>query len=193
MALSVNGTESGASVVQNPSTTALNDNWSLVPTSNGYYHVIAQHTGLAMYANGTNQGANVVQRLASISAGDDWCFLPVGGNLYEIRNRLSARCVDVASFSKVAGSRLHMWTFVNGTNQKFAMQVAGNVTTTPAVSTAPWLTPVETPVLAASAAHLADGRILLWASKGRKLFGTEKDGVPSTETWTAIYNPTTGG
>jgi hypothetical protein len=52
-----------------------------------------------------------------------------------------------------------------------------------------WLAPVATPVIAVAAAHLPDGKILMWSSKNRDGFGT--DG--STQTWTAIYNPATGG
>jgi hypothetical protein len=51
-----------------------------------------------------------------------------------------------------------------------------------------WLAPVKTPIIAAAAAHLADGRVLMWSSKDRTGFGS--DG--STTTWTAIYNPSTG-
>jgi hypothetical protein len=52
-----------------------------------------------------------------------------------------------------------------------------------------WLPPVATPVLPATAAHLPDGRVLMWSSKSRTDFG--RDG--SVTTWTAIYNPATGG
>jgi hypothetical protein len=59
----------------------------------------------------------------------------------------------------------------------------------PIMPTQVWLPPVETPVLAASAANLPDGRILLWASKDRSVLGLD----PSLLTWTAIFNPVTGG
>jgi galactose oxidase len=189
MALSVEGVASGAIVVQTPATSALNDNWSLVPTLGGYYHVIAQHSGLAMTATSTQFGASVVQRAPSLSSSDDWCFIPVGNSNYEIRNRLSTKCIDVADFSQVAGARVQMWPYVGGPNQKFTVEAVGPVVPTPPLPVQKWLPPVETPVLAASAANLPDGRILMWASKDRSGFGTD----PSLLTWTAIYNPVTGG
>jgi Ricin-type beta-trefoil lectin domain-like len=185
----VAGLTSEEIVVQTPATSALNDNWALFPTSDGYYHVIAQHSGLAMTATSTQFGASVVQRAPSLSASDDWCFVPVGNSNYEVRNRLSLKGLDVAEFSQVVGARVQMWPYQGGPNQKFTVVAVGPQVPTPPLPVQVWLPPVETKVLAASAANLPDGRILMWASKDRSGFGLD----PSLLTWTAIFNPVTGG
>jgi hypothetical protein len=192
MALTVDGNGNGANVMQSPATTALNDNWAFVPTSDGYYHVIAQHSGYALSALGKENGANVVTRLTSQSKIDDWCFVPVDSNLYQIRNRLSGKSVDVADFSTQSGGNVHQWSFGDQPNQKFSVVVAGGVVPTPVLPTPRWLAPVETPVVAVAAANLADGRVLMWSSASRIYFGFEFNGVSSTQTWTAIYDPVTG-
>jgi Ricin-type beta-trefoil lectin domain-like len=188
MAVAVDGDAAGANVEQRPATSALNDNWSLVPTWNGYYHVMAQHSGYALSALGRQHGANVAQRLASQSTIDDWCFVPVGNNYYEVRNRFSGLSLDVASFSFQAGGNVQIWSYGGGANQQFSLVVAGNALPIPTVLTPAWLVPVETPVVAAAAANLPDGRVLMWSSSERAYFGLD----PSIATWTAIYNPTTG-
>jgi Ricin-type beta-trefoil lectin domain-like len=188
MAVAVDGDAPGANVKQSPATSALNDNWSFVSTSNGFYHVMAQHSGYALSALGSQNGANVVQQLQSQSGIDDWCFVPRNNNNYEIRNRLSGKSLDVADFSQVAGGKVHMWPYGGGANQQFSVVVAGIAVPTPPVLTPAWLFPVETPVVAAAAANLPDGRILMWSSKSRTFYGMDI----SVSTWTAIYNPTTG-
>jgi hypothetical protein len=91
--------------------------------------------------------------------------------------------VDIPYGNKDDGSKVHQWWNNAGINQQFRFSTdIGSAAQT-------WQFPVRTPVVAASAAHLPDGRILLWASKSRGGFGLD----PSLLTWTAIYNPSTGG
>jgi hypothetical protein len=64
-----------------------------------------------------------------------------------------------------------------------------SLTTGPAPTHSLWFPAVPTPVIAVGAAHLPDGKLLMWASRGPARFGID----PSIVTWTAIYNPVTGG
>jgi hypothetical protein len=184
LALAADGHEHGAIVMQSPATSALNDNWSLVPTSDGYYHVLAQHTGFAMLALGSKNGAKIVQGLLSQNMNDDWCFISAGNNLYEVRNRSGGKSL---SFSNTGV--LQLWTYWGTNDQKFSVVVAGSLVPTLPLRTPAWYLPVETTVLPVAAANLADGRILMWSSISRNYFGLS----PSNATWTAIYNPSTGG
>jgi hypothetical protein len=65
--------------------------------------------------------------------------------------------------------------------------------TTPTSPTGPspthssWLGPNKTPLIAAAAAHLPDGRILFWSSRTRTDFRGDQ-----SQTWIAIYNASGG-
>jgi galactose oxidase len=186
-ALTVESDEHGAYVKHNSAATSgVNDNWSFAPTSNGHYHVLSQLSGYAMTALGSKNGAKIVLGLPSLNANDDWCFVPAGSSgLYEVRNRLSGKSLDVIETT----GQMQIWTYWGNKDQKYSVVAVGNVVSTPPLKTPAWLLPVETPVLAVAAANLADGRLLMWSSMSRNNFALD----PSNSTWTAIYDPVTGG
>jgi galactose oxidase len=139
---------------------------------------------LVVVDGSTSDGAAIQVTTATFTDGrDKWCLTTTTSGVYMLVNSKSARVVDVADFSKSDGSKIHQWFNVQGINQQFRISTdIGSPAQT-------WQFPVGTPVLAASAAHLPDGRILIWASKSRGGFGVD----PSLLTWTSIYNPATGG
>lgn len=63
LGLSVSGgsTSSGANVIQSFSEPSDEDNWKFVPTSNGYYRVVAEHSELSL--GGRQQSVSHVRKL----------------------------------------------------------------------------------------------------------------------------------
>jgi hypothetical protein len=191
MALTVEGagTAVGANVHQYPVSPATNDNWRFVPTEHGFYHVLVQHSGLALAVAGTGMdGSNVIVTNSSLTdEKEDWCFVPIGAaGAYEIRNRKSAKSVDVTDYSFTVGANVHVWSHWGGDNQKFFVEPINPVI--PITARSAWSPTVTTPLIAAAAANLPDGKILFWSSFS-KTFWQNDNGV---QTYTGMYNPTTG-
>lgn len=195
----VGSAQAGAKIQQN-SVAGLVNEWKLVSTNNGFYHITEPRSGLAMkVVGGTQDGTNVILSTPTQGVDDDWCFMPLGNSLYEIRNRETGKCIDVSGISMADGALIHQWGYLGGDNQKFSMVSPSTApikspTSAPIAQINPplvhslWQGPIKTPVIAAAAASLPDGRIVMWAAKNRIHFA----GSEGAQTWTAMYDPSTG-
>ena len=129
-----------------------------------------------------NDGAFIEATTGNYTDGRDlWCLVATVDDIFLLVNAKSRRVVDVTDFSRSDGTKMQQWYNSGSINQQWRFS--------PISGPDVWLLPVTTPVIAASAANLPDGRILMWASQSRTGFGLD----PSLATWTAIYNPSTGG
>lgn len=78
---------------------ARNQNWELVPTSSGFYRLVAQHSGKYMHIPKALRGnsVNVVQYTCQPGTPDneEWRLEPVAGGGYLIQARHSLKCLNV--------------------------------------------------------------------------------------------------
>jgi hypothetical protein len=168
-----------------------------VPSGTGL-NIMAEVTGSVrsvLFGYGSNANFKV-------ESSAPYAFCGNVGAAYNSCSQLSARThtVTATPFSGAGATGTRGTTY----SITFAISTGGSVpvpTPVPTPVTSPptppgaspthsaWLAPVGTPVIAVAAAHLPDGRILFWSSKTRSGFGTDL----STVTWTAIYNPVSGG
>lgn len=194
MAVAVKGASKdvGASIVQAPfKSTGTNDNWSFKSTSNGYYSIVNQNSGLVLNVRGGtgNNGAYVIQWRLSNRDNDDWCFQDAGDGYYNIKARHSGKYLDVFGARKTAGTPLHQWTRNNGPNQDWKLtRVAKTSSPAPNDKSPKWAGPYGLTIVAGAGANLPDGRILLWSSYARSSFqGGDRGG----KTQITIFDPNT--
>jgi hypothetical protein len=88
---------------------------------NGYYVLLARHSGKAIAVDGssTADGAAIVQWTRNDGQNQQFQFLDSGGGFFRLRARHSGKVLDVLNFSTANGAQLIQWPDTNGTNQQF--------------------------------------------------------------------------
>jgi alpha-L-fucosidase 2 len=124
-AADINGasTAAGATLVQWPVTSGLNQQFEFVPADGGHYRIRARHSGLVLQATGTGTGADIAQQPATDAAGQQWRVVDHGSEV-SLVNRQSGLAMDVWAASTADGARISQWTLGGGTNQRFRLQRA---------------------------------------------------------------------
>jgi hypothetical protein len=92
----------GAFVSQNDYIGGHNQQWELRPVGEGYFNIVARHSGKYLGFSGTEVGQY------SPTGGDDqkWRFVSVEGEYYEIVNKQTNLCLYVESGSTAAGAKV---------------------------------------------------------------------------------------
>ena len=88
---------------------------------NGYYVLLARHSGKAIAVDGssTADGAAIVQWTRNDGQNQQFQFLDSGGGFFRLRARHSGKVIDILNFSIADGAQLIQWPDTNGTNQQF--------------------------------------------------------------------------
>lgn len=109
-------------------------NWTLKDAGDGAYYIV-NHNGLYMDVNGGTvaNGTNIQGWTGNQSAAQKWIFVAVDGKQsipdgdYEIRSAKDFNYgVDVTGKSTESSATVHLWTMVNGDNQKWNVKYLGD-------------------------------------------------------------------
>ena len=101
---------------------------------------------------------------------------------YVLQSGFSGRCMDVQGWSTAIGGRVIQWDCHKAANQQWAVQQPSSANG----QFSSWSPVIQLPVVATSAAHLKNGRVMLWAANWRNGFA----GTSGTVTYTSIFDPT---
>ena len=121
-------TANGAKIYQWTCHGGTNQQWRMVPDwfSDGYFMIVAAHSNKCLDVAGvsTANGAKVHQWACHNGANQQWSVAGPGGgfpvpgnNRYQIRNRHSGKCLEVAASSTSQGATVRQWTCNGGLNQ----------------------------------------------------------------------------
>ena len=111
-------------VYLNEPSTAPNQQFTFLPTEDGFYQIVSRENGKALdiILGGTQNGAQIHQW--PIHGGDNqlWAVESAGRGVYLLRAKASGRCLDVVGMSKENGVRIQIWDDVNGENQQWLLK-----------------------------------------------------------------------
>lgn len=121
----VNGasTAVGATLVQWPATSGLNQQFDFLPTGD-HYRVRARHSGLVLQVAGTGTGADITQQRDAGTPNQLWRLVDHGGGVVSLVNQQSGLAMDVWSASTADGARISQWTVTGSSNQRFLLRRA---------------------------------------------------------------------
>ncbi|WP_434097118.1 RICIN domain-containing protein [Streptomyces mirabilis] len=110
-----------APVVQFTCNDGLNQQWRLEGAGDGYYRILAQHSGKCLDVEhaSTADEAFVNQYSCGSGQNQQWKFDDQGNGYYRLVARHSGKCLDVPAGSKNDIVRLIQYTCGTGTNQQF--------------------------------------------------------------------------
>lgn len=151
------------------------------------YAFVAQHSGqcLTVDAASTSAGTPVVQRACPNGgeAHQQFSLRPQGRG-YAMVARHSGLCLESVGASAQAGARVVQQVCNASAAQTWRRP--GEAADDPGVA-GRWASRVALPIVPAAAAHLPDGRILMWSAFDRMEFGGDNG-----RTYTLIYDPSRG-
>ncbi|MBW4082280.1 RICIN domain-containing protein [Paenibacillus sp. S150] len=116
-------TASGAKIQQWTNYTAVNQQFRVDSTGDGYYKLTAVHSGrvLDVPSSSTATGVQLQQWDDNGSNAQRWSIVDVGGGYYKLISKVSGLAVDVSGSSTADGAAVQQWTD-NGTDaQKWAL------------------------------------------------------------------------
>jgi Ricin-type beta-trefoil lectin domain-like/SdrD B-like domain/Secretion system C-terminal sorting domain len=108
-----------ASVIQYPYGGGANQQWQIVPTTNGYVKIVARHSGKNLACHATANGSKVYQYDFYNGGAKEWKIECTPEGNYRLVHRLSGKVLDVPGSSKADGTQLQIWDGHGGTNQQF--------------------------------------------------------------------------
>jgi hypothetical protein len=119
-------TADGANVVQGTCWNGANQRWTTRPVGNGFYNIVAGHSGkcldLVRNSSGnpsTAHAANVVQRTCSGGTSQQWRFSNNRDGFFSVIARHSGMCLDVAYRSFTHAAPVVQATCSGGDNQQW--------------------------------------------------------------------------
>jgi hypothetical protein len=125
-----------ANVVQGTCESRTNQQWSRVPTDNGYFRLVARHSGkcLDVYKYGYTHGTNVVQGTCwDPGYNQQWKFVDVAGPIWSYTGtpftlvaRHSPLCLDVQNASQAHAANVLAANCWNGANQIWRLKTPGH-------------------------------------------------------------------
>jgi lysophospholipase L1-like esterase len=120
-------TADGATIVQYPARSGLNQQFDVVALGDGSYSIRPAHSGksLDVYQKNPNDGAELRQWTYSGGTNQRWRIGSVGGNLNSITSVFSGRAIEVWQASTAAGAALRLNTYVGTANQKWSFVLVG--------------------------------------------------------------------
>ncbi|RKF43489.1 RICIN domain-containing protein [Paraburkholderia fungorum] len=161
-------------------------NQSWLPTASGsQYTFLNQNSNLCMDVSGASKAAGAAVIQWTCNGGTNQSFsLKAQGNGYAIVAQHSGMCLAAASQTN-QGSQI-LQQVCNGSALQ-TWQVNG--LPLPALPSK-WTAPITLPIIPVAAANLPDGTVLVWSADSQLNF-TPGEVTPGN-TYTAIFNPTTG-
>jgi alpha-L-fucosidase len=110
----------GAAVVQWPWSGGTNQQWKLVPNTDGSYRLSNVRSGKVLDSpNGSAQGAGLDQWTDTDSSNQWWKLVPATSGYYRLVNVGNGWCADVKDASTADGARVIQWPSTGGTNQEW--------------------------------------------------------------------------
>ncbi|MFE0330981.1 alpha-L-fucosidase [Streptomyces sp. NPDC058960] len=116
-------TADGAQVIQWPSTGGTNQQWNLMPNTDGSYRLVNVKSGKVLDSpGGSAQGANLDQWTDTGSDNQWWKLVPsTTSGYYRLVNVRTGWCADVANASTADGAQVIQWPTTGGTNQDWQL------------------------------------------------------------------------
>jgi endoglucanase len=100
------------------------DEWQLLPTSNGYYRLVNTKSGLGMAVENASRadGAPIVQFAFSYGTGNyEWLIQHTDRGTYNFINRLSGLFLEVPGGSSTPGTQVEQASYEPGRTQQFTL------------------------------------------------------------------------
>jgi alpha-L-fucosidase len=123
-ALDVNGasTAEGASLIQWPYGGGTNQQWSLLPNTDGSFRLVNVKSGKLLQSPSSTQGATLTQ---GSDIGDDtqwWKLVPsTTSGYYRLVNVRTGWCADISGGSTADGANVIQWPVAGGANQDWQL------------------------------------------------------------------------
>ena len=151
--------------------------WTFDETD-GLYSIFADKKDQCLDVEGgsKNAGARVIAARCTDDAAQRWRIQPIGEG-YQIVSVRSGLCLALAGDSSAIGAQV-VQQACNGTNAR-----TWRIGEFPGVRSE-WSRPFDVGLVAAAAANLPDGRVLLWAADSRVAFSTDLG-----RTYSAFFDP----
>jgi hypothetical protein len=111
----------GANVVLWSEANAAEQRWSFVHQDNGYYQILASHSGKCLQVAGgtTANGAKVDQQACRSSANQQWRIDPLNDGMVRLVARSDGNVVNVANCRMADGAPIQTWIWLNNHCQRF--------------------------------------------------------------------------
>jgi lysophospholipase L1-like esterase len=167
LAVDVDGASSsaGASILQWPYDSGWNQQWGLIPSSNGYYQIINLNSGLDLAVTGasTTAGALIIQEEYGTTGEDQWLPVQQSDGSYTFQNLNSGLFLDDPDGNTKQQTQFDQADSTGGTNQKFILTQQAAFPTAPPVAAGTYALVVHSTgmCLAANGAATADGTALV--------------------------------
>ncbi|MFD3498741.1 alpha-L-fucosidase [Streptomyces sp. NPDC058678] len=120
--LEVSGASSadGAAVIQWPSTGGTNQQWKLLPNTDGSYRLSNVRSGKVLDSpSGSAQGAALDQWTDTDSSNQWWKLVPATSGYYRLVNVHNGWCADIKDASTTDGTPVIQWPDTGGSNQEW--------------------------------------------------------------------------
>ncbi|OPH58178.1 hypothetical protein BC351_24900 [Paenibacillus ferrarius] len=119
------GTLDDAKIVQNPASTALNQQWVLSKIDDTYYKIVNNNSGRALvvqYASKAD-GGKIVQYPYDTGSiqNDEWKIDSVGNGYFKFINRRSGKALELPGANTTEGTQLDQLTYTGGDHQLFKL------------------------------------------------------------------------
>ena len=104
-----------------------NQKWQIVPVGDGYFKIIAKHSGKSLDVYGgtisTGNGVAVQQWDYNGAGNQQWKFVPVAGGYYQIIAKHSGKSLDVNGGVGATGNgpQVQQWDYVGAFNQQWRL------------------------------------------------------------------------
>ncbi len=122
--LDVNGASStdGAAIIQWPSTGGTNQQWKLLPNTDGSYRLSNVRSGKLLESPGSSaQGAQLDQWADTGSGNQWWKLVAATSGYYRLVNVGNGWCADVKDASIADGAQVIQWPSTSGSNQEWQL------------------------------------------------------------------------
>lgn len=122
--LDVSGASSadGAVIIQWPSTGGTNQQWKLLPNSDGSYRLSNVRSGkLLECPSGSAQGTQLDQSADAGTSNQWWKLVAATSGHYRLVNVGNGRCADVKDASTTDGAHVIQWPTTSGSNQEWQL------------------------------------------------------------------------
>jgi hypothetical protein len=112
-----NNTAPGSTVYQYSNSTSYNQQWNIIPQSDGYFKIQSRASGLYLDTMGlTATGSVLAQNTVSTSIDQEWQIVPNSGYL-KIYSRANGLYIDDGALT--APSTMEMWPLASSKNQEW--------------------------------------------------------------------------
>lgn len=122
--LDVSGASSadGAAIIQWPSTGGTNQQWKLLPNTDGSYRLANVRSGKVLDSpGGSAQGTGLDQRTDTKASNQWWKLVPATSGYYRLANVGNGWCADVKDASTADAATVIQWPNTGGTNQEWQL------------------------------------------------------------------------